>query len=181
MNEPVIVAVIILVVAVVGLAVGFVARGYVASQGIKAANEKSERIVAEARAQQKDLILQAKEEQVRLQREVDEDGRNKRTDLETMERRLVERDEQLDHRSDMLEERDRKLLLHRREIYRLGSKVAERGLTLVPLMLYFVKGRAKVELALARGKRTHDKRRAIAERESQMRLRRVLKEQSRRR
>ena len=62
-------------------------------------------------------------------------------------------------------ERDRKLLLHRREIQRLTGKVAERGLTLVPLRLYFKEGRAKVELGLARGKKLHDKRAAIRERE----------------
>src|SRR5512134_2914451 len=55
-------------------------------------------------------------------------------------------------------ERKRKLLLHRREIGRLLGKVAERGLTLVPLRLYFKGGRAKVELGLARGKKLHDKR-----------------------
>src|SRR5262245_22854063 len=55
-------------------------------------------------------------------------------------------------------ERKRKLLLHRREIGRLLGKVAERGLTLIPLRLYFKDGRAKVELGLARGKKLHDKR-----------------------
>src|SRR6266545_6677940 len=64
-------------------------------------------------------------------------------------------------------ERDRKLLLHRREIERLMGKVAERGLTLVPLRLYFKEGRAKVEIALARGKKLHDKRSALREREVQ--------------
>src|SRR5262245_21444069 len=64
MNDPVVTAAILLVVAVGGLALGFVARGFIASQAIKAAQDKSERIVAEARAQQKELILQAKEEQV---------------------------------------------------------------------------------------------------------------------
>ena len=116
MNEPVVMAVILLVVAVGGLAVGFLARGYVASQSIKAANEKSERIVAEARAQQKELILQAKEEQVRLHRELDEEGRVKRNDLAALERRLLARDEQLDQRTDMLEERDRKLLIREQEL-----------------------------------------------------------------
>jgi len=116
MNEPVVMAVIILVVAVGGLALGFVARGYVATQAIKAANEKSERIVAEARAQQKDLILQAKEEQVKIQREVDEEGRAKRVDLQKLERRLLDRDEQLDQRTDMLEGRDRKLLIREQEL-----------------------------------------------------------------
>ena len=62
-------------------------------------------------------------------------------------------------------ERDRKLLLHRREIARLTGKIAERGLTLVPLRLYFKRGRAKVELGLARGKKLHDKRSALRERE----------------
>ena len=62
-------------------------------------------------------------------------------------------------------ERDRKLLLHAREIGRLAGKIAERGLTLVPLRLYFQKGRAKLELGLARGKKLHDKRSALRERE----------------
>ncbi|HET9740253.1 MAG TPA: SsrA-binding protein SmpB [Solirubrobacteraceae bacterium] len=62
-------------------------------------------------------------------------------------------------------ERDRKLLLHGREIARLTGKVAERGLTLVPLRLYFKKGRAKLELGLARGRKLHDKRSALRERE----------------
>ena len=66
---------------------------------IKAAQDKAGRIVAEARAQQKELILQAKEEQVRLQRELDEEGRAKRADLADLERRLLQRDEQLDQRT----------------------------------------------------------------------------------
>jgi SsrA-binding protein len=62
--------------------------------------------------------------------------------------------------------RPRKLLLHRKEIDRLASQVAEQGLTLVPLSLYFSGGRAKVELALARGKRTYDKRQDLARRDA---------------
>jgi SsrA-binding protein len=62
-------------------------------------------------------------------------------------------------------ERDRKLLLHGKEIARLTGRTAERGLTLVPLRLYFKKGRAKLELGLARGKKLHDKRSALRERE----------------
>jgi len=72
-------------------------------------------------------------------------------------------------------DRDRKLLLHRRQIDQLASQVAERGLTLVPTRLYFRDGRAKVELALARGKEGRDKRRDIAERETKRRLERELK------
>jgi SsrA-binding protein len=63
-------------------------------------------------------------------------------------------------------ERRRKLLLHRREIVELGDRVAREGLTLVPLALYFRAGRAKAEIALGRGRRTYDKRHAIAARDA---------------
>lgn len=63
-------------------------------------------------------------------------------------------------------DRSRKLLLHRREIARLLGKVAERGLTLIPLRLYFKEGRAKLEIGLARGKKLHDKRASIRERDA---------------
>ena len=63
--------------------------------------------------------------------------------------------------------RARKLLLHRREIERIDARVRERGLTLVPLSLYFKDGRAKVEIALARGKKAYDKRHAIAKRQAE--------------
>jgi SsrA-binding protein len=72
-------------------------------------------------------------------------------------------------------ERDRKLLLHRREIDRLGGRVRERGLTLIPTRLYFKDGRAKVELALARGKELHDKRRDLATREADRQIERAFK------
>lgn len=70
-------------------------------------------------------------------------------------------------------ERARKLLLHRREIDRLIGRINEQGLTLVPLLMYFTQGRAKVELALAKGRRTHDKRRKIVEREQQREMERA--------
>ena len=63
--------------------------------------------------------------------------------------------------------RSRKLLLHKMEISRLIGKTRESGATLVPLSLYFKDGKAKVEIALARGKRTYDKRQALAERQAQ--------------
>jgi SsrA-binding protein len=72
-------------------------------------------------------------------------------------------------------ERDRKLLLHRREIDSLYGKVREKGLTLVPTRLYFKDGRVKVELALARGKERLDKRRDIAERDAKRQMERALK------
>jgi SsrA-binding protein len=72
-------------------------------------------------------------------------------------------------------QRRRKLLLHRLEIDRLDGKVAERGLTLVPLSIYFKKGRAKVELALARGKHRHDKRETIRRREQDREAQRAMR------
>ncbi len=72
-------------------------------------------------------------------------------------------------------DRPRKLLLHRGEIASLIGKVKERGLTLVPTRLYFKDGRAKVEIALARGKEKLDKRRDIAKREAQRDVERALK------
>ena len=62
--------------------------------------------------------------------------------------------------------RRRKLLLHRHEIEELAARTSQEGLTLIPLSIYFVDGRAKVELALARGRKTYDKRHAIAERDA---------------
>jgi SsrA-binding protein len=76
-------------------------------------------------------------------------------------------------------DRDRKLLLHRRQIDKLSSQTAEKGLTLVPTRLYFKDGKAKVELAVARGKEGRDKRRDIADRESKRRIERELKSQRR--
>ena len=73
--------------------------------------------------------------------------------------------------------RDRKLLLHKNEIRRLIGKVREKGLTLVPLKLYFnERGLAKVELALAKGKKSYDKRRDIAKRDADRDLERELKD-----
>jgi len=72
-------------------------------------------------------------------------------------------------------DRDRKLLLHRRQIDQLGSKVAERGLTLVPTRLYFKDGRVKIELALARGKEKGDKRADVKERDARREIDRALK------
>ena len=76
-------------------------------------------------------------------------------------------------------ERDRKLLLHRREIDRLAGRVRERGLTLVPTRLYFKDGRAKVEIALARGKELRDKRRDIAKRDADRQIERALRSRNR--
>ena len=72
--------------------------------------------------------------------------------------------------------RERKLLLHRQEINRLIGKVQEKGWTMVPLRIYLKDGRAKVELALVRGKKQYDKRKAVAERDYDREMQRAVKD-----
>ena len=70
--------------------------------------------------------------------------------------------------------RPRRLLLHKREIYKLQEHVKQKGYTIVPVKMYLAKGRAKVEIALAKGKKQYDKRQAIAERESRRDMARAM-------
>ena len=78
-------------------------------------------------------------------------------------------------RGDLDPVRPRKLLLHHKQILELARATEERGVTLVPLSVYFKDGRAKVELAIARGKARYDKRQAIAERDAKRETQRALK------
>ena len=78
-------------------------------------------------------------------------------------------------RNDLDPVRKRKLLLHHKEIVELERGTEERGHTLVPLRVYFKDGRAKVELALAKGKRAYDKRQALAERDAKRETERAMK------
>ena len=71
--------------------------------------------------------------------------------------------------------RNRKLLLHKREIEQLQAKVATKGLTLIPLKLYLKGGKAKIELGLCRGKKLYDKREAIAERDVKREMERIIR------
>ncbi len=114
--EWVAVAATAVIAGVVGVAVGFLVRGVWASQAIKAANDRAARIVSDARSQQKDMILEAKDEKLRLQREAEEEARAKRAELQGLERRLLTRDEQLDQRADLLEEKARKISDREREV-----------------------------------------------------------------
>jgi len=84
-------------------------------------------------------------------------------------------------RANVEPRRERKCLLHRAEIARLDGKLRERGFTLVPLELYFKGGRVKVQLALARGKRRHDKRESIRRREQDREMQRAKRGRSGRR
>lgn len=76
-------------------------------------------------------------------------------------------------------ERERKLLLHKREIEKVASKVAERGLTLVPMSMYFKEGKAKVELGLGRGKARYDKRHALKEKQQKREMDRAMRHKGR--
>ncbi len=76
-------------------------------------------------------------------------------------------------------ERDRKLLLHRREIDRIAGQVAEKGLTLVPLQVYLKGGRVKVEIGLAKGKTTYDKRQTLRDRDHEREMERALSRKTR--
>jgi ribonuclease Y len=109
----------------IGLVLGFIARSQWANQSVKVAQEKAGRIVADARTQQKDLILEAKEEKIRLQREAEDEARSRRNEVAALERRLLARDEQLDQRSDMLEQRDRKLLEREIELDRTREELSK--------------------------------------------------------
>ena len=122
--DPLVVAAVSLLTLAGGALFGFLARGVFASRAMKEAEEKAALIVEKARGQQKDLILEAKEEKIRLQREAEDEARAKRTELANLERRLLQRDEQLDQRADMLEGRDRKLIDREREIDRSREEVA---------------------------------------------------------
>jgi SsrA-binding protein len=75
--------------------------------------------------------------------------------------------------------RPRKLLLHRREIDKFAGKAAQRGFTLVPLRVYFKDGRAKVELAVAKGKATHDKREAAKKADAEREIRQAMNQRRR--
>ncbi len=80
------------------------------------------------------------------------------------------------HRLNHKPKRPRKLLLHRREIGKFAGKASERGFTIVPLRMYFRNGRAKVELAVARGKKLHDKRQTAKKAEAQKEIRKAMKD-----
>lgn len=75
--------------------------------------------------------------------------------------------------------RPRKLLLHKRELHKIILKSEEPGFTLIPLSLYFKDGRAKVEIALARGKKAYDKRQAIAKRDADREMQRAVRHRNR--
>jgi len=122
--EPLPLLAVALVAAAGGVVIGIFLRSVWASQTMKAATAEARRIEAEARARQKELILEAKDEKLRMQREAEEEARARRAELGGLETRLLQRDEQLDQRTDMLEQRDRKLLERERELDKTRDDLA---------------------------------------------------------
>ncbi|MDQ6793399.1 MAG: ribonuclease Y [Chloroflexota bacterium] len=123
METPLVVAIAVGAFAA-GVLLGALVRRLWASQAVKAAQVEARQIEAEARARQKDLILEAKEEKIRLLREAEDEARSRRLELGALETRLLQRDEQLDQRTDMLEQRDRKLLERDRDLDRTREELA---------------------------------------------------------
>jgi SsrA-binding protein len=80
------------------------------------------------------------------------------------------------NQSNHLEGRDRKLLLHKREILKLGGKATGKGFTIIPLRAYFKGGRVKIEIGLARGKKSHDKRDSIKQKDIERETRQAVRE-----
>src|SRR5919106_827651 len=106
MPEPIITAVAAVIALAAGLVIGFVLRRLVAANAVRRAEHYAERLVGEARAKQKEIILEAKDEALRLQRAGDEEAREKRADLQRGERRLLDREEAFDRKVAALEQRE---------------------------------------------------------------------------
>jgi ribonucrease Y len=124
METPVVVAVAA-VAAVVGALFGAVLRQVLASQAIKAAQAEARRIEAEGAARRAELIGEGRQEKLKLLEEAENQARAKRNEMSGLERRLLQRDEQLDQRADMLEEKNRKLVDREREIERSREDLAK--------------------------------------------------------
>jgi ribonucrease Y len=124
MDTPVVVAVAA-VAAVVGVLFGALLRQMLASQAIKAAQSESRRIEAEGAARRAELIGEGRQEKLKLLEESEDQARVKRNEIAGLERRLLQRDEQLDQRADMLEEKNSKLVDREREIERSREDLAK--------------------------------------------------------
>ena len=105
MPEPVVV-VVAAVAAVIGVLLGYFARQLMASNAIKHAEHYSQRLIAEARAKQKEIVLEGKDEALHLRRAAEEEAREQRANLQRSERRLLDREEALDRKTVSFEERD---------------------------------------------------------------------------
>jgi len=120
-----VVIIVAAVSAIVGIAVGFVARRIVATSGVKHAEHYAERLVAEARTKQKEIVLEGKDEALHLRRAAEEEAREQRATLQRTEQRLLDRDEALDRKIGALEVRDAALTDRVRDLETEKSQLAE--------------------------------------------------------
>jgi ribonuclease Y len=111
-----VVVIVAAVAAIVGLAIGFVARTYVANGSVKHAEQYGQRIMAEARAKQKEIVLEGKDEALQLRRAAEEEAREQRATLQRSESRLMDREEAIDRRATALEEREAELTARHAEL-----------------------------------------------------------------
>lgn len=118
--------VIVAVAAVaIGLVIGFVARNFVAASSVKHAEQYEQRLVAEARAKQKEIVLEGKDEALHLRRAAEEEAREQRATLQRSERRLLDREEALDRKTGALEEREAELVGRASELEVERSRLGE--------------------------------------------------------
>jgi ribonuclease Y len=105
----IVVVIVAIVAAIVGIAIGFVGRNFVANGAVKHAEQYGQRLVAEARAKQKEIVLEGKDEALQLRRAAEDEAREQRATLQRSESRLIDREEALDRRAAALEEREGEL------------------------------------------------------------------------
>jgi len=125
MPEPVIVVIVAAVAAILGVIIGFVARRLVASNAVKHAEQYAQRLVADGRAKQKEIVLEGKDEALQLRRAAEEEAREGRATLQRSERRLLDREEALDRKTGTLEEREGALAGRAAELDVERSRLAE--------------------------------------------------------
>ena len=106
MPDPILVAVVAAIAAIAGVVVGFVARRVVAANAVRQAEHYAQRLVTEARAKQKEIVLEGKDQALQLQRASEEEAREKRATLQRTEGRLLDREEALDRKVEALERRE---------------------------------------------------------------------------
>ena len=120
-----VVIIVAAVAAAVGIAIGFVARRVVAANAVKHAEQYAERLVAEARAKQKEIVLEGKDEALHLRRAAEEEAREARATVQRSERRLLDREEALDRKVATLEERETGLAARQAELDQERARLAE--------------------------------------------------------
>ena len=124
MNEP-LVAAIVAVAAIAGIAIGFMARRLLAARGSRHAEQYAERLMADARAKQKEIVLEAKDEGLRLRRVAEDEAREARATLQRGETRLLDREEGLDRKIVALEEREAALIQRQGDLETMRADLRE--------------------------------------------------------